>query len=63
MVGSMEAKGFIAFLTVEHQLENVLMGLSVWGCACRALPVQGHCCALCAHLERAACASPGLPSA
>lgn len=53
----------MTFLTVEHQLENVLMDLSVWGCACGALPAQEHCCALCAHLERAAFASPGLASA
>lgn len=59
MVKSMEAIG----LTVEHQPENVLMDLSVWGCACRALPVQGCCCAVFTLLEHAACASPGLASA
>lgn len=31
----------MTLLTVEHQLENVLMDLSVWGCAYGALPVQG----------------------
>lgn len=50
----------MTFLSVEHQLENVLMDLCVWGCGCWALPVQGRCCAVCAHLEHAACASSGL---
>lgn len=53
----------MTFLSEEHELENVLMDLFLWGCACWALPVQGHCCAMCAHLEQASCASPGLASA
>lgn len=48
----------MTFLSVEHQLENVLMDLCFWGCACWALPVPGCCCAVCAQLEHAARAGP-----